>query len=189
MKISRRQFFKLSGMTSALAAAGPALHPATTAAASGPASQLRWTKETPTICPYDASGCGFIVYTDDEDNIINLEGNGDHPINRGGACSKGATLSQLHHNDRRLQKPLYRAPGAADWEEKSWDWTLDQLAQRIKQTRDNNWIETNDQGQLVNRVEAIASVGGSALDNEECYLLVKALRAMGLVFIEHHARL
>ena len=98
-------------------------------------------------------------------------------------------MSQLHDNDRRLQKPLYRAPGAVEWEEKSWEWTLDEIAKRIKQTRDANWIATDEAGIPVNRTEAIASIGGSALDNEECYLLAKAMRSMGLVFLEHHARL
>ena len=189
MKLSRRQFFKVGGLTTALLGAGLEAHPAAAAMAPLTKQRLRWTKETPTICPYDASGCGFIVYTDDAGQIINLEGNGDHPINRGGACAKGATMSQIHDNDRRLQKPLYRAPGAAAWEEKSWEWTLDKIARRIKQTRDANWIATDEAGIPVNRTEAIASIGGSALDNEECYLLAKAMRSMGLVFLEHHARL
>jgi formate dehydrogenase major subunit len=176
-------------MASALLATGATEVVPAVAAPSAAPRQLTWTKETPTICPYDASGCGFIVYSDDTNKIINLEGDGDHPINRGGACSKGASMSQLHENDRRLTKPLYRAPGAAEWQEISWDEALTKITQKIKETRDNNWIEKNDDGKLVNRVEAIASVGGSALDNEECYLLIKALRAMGLVYIEHHARL
>jgi formate dehydrogenase major subunit len=142
-----------------------------------------------TICPFDASGCGFIVYTDDDGNIINLEGDPDHPINRGAACAKGAAIAQIHNNDRRLQHVMYRAPGAAEWEEKSWEWTLSEIAQRIKTTRDEHWISQDDAGTLVNRTDAMASVGGSALDNEECYLLVKALRSIGLAFIEHHARL
>ena len=92
-------------------------------------------------------------------------------------------------NPWRLTKPLYRAPGANDWEEKEWDWILDTIARRIKDTRDASFIEKDGQGNVVNRTEAIANLGGSALDNEECYLLVKLARALGLVYIEHHARI
>ena len=149
--------------------------------------------EKTTICPYDASGCGFIVAAEG-DSVINIEGDPDHPINRGAACSKGAGLYQLRQvdgelNPRRLTKVLYRAPGGADWQEKDWDWTIDQIARKIKATRDANWIAEDEQGYVVNRTEGIASVGGAALDNEECYLLVKALRALGLVYIEHQARI
>lgn len=149
--------------------------------------------ETITICPYDATGCGFIVAAENG-NIVNLEGDPDHPINRGGACAKGASMAQLRTvdgklNPRRLTKVQYRAPGARDWEEVPWDWAIDQIARRMKATRDAHWTATDDQGYVVNRTDAIASVGGSALDNEECYLLAKMLRALGLVYIEHHARI
>ncbi|UCE97791.1 MAG: twin-arginine translocation signal domain-containing protein [Dehalococcoidia bacterium] len=144
--------------------------------------------EVSTICPYDASGCGFIVAAEN-DKIVNLEGDPDHPINNGAACSKGASLAQLHNNERRLSKVLYRRPRASDWEEVSWDFALDKIARKIKDTRDADFIQTNSQGNLVNRTEAIASVGGAAHDNEECYLLIKMLRALGLVYIEHQARI
>ena len=79
--------------------------------------------------------------------------------------------------------------GGTAWQEKTWDWATTEIAKRIKATRDANWVTEDDQGFLVNRTEAIASVGGAALDNEECYMLVKALRAMGLVYVEHQARI
>ena len=91
-------------------------------------------------------------------------------------------------NAWRLSKVLYRAPGASDWEEKDWNWALDQIARKIKDTRDSSFIE-RDGGKLVNRTEAIANFGGSALDNEECYLLSKLTRALGVVYLEHHARI
>jgi len=149
--------------------------------------------EKTTICPYDASGCGFIVAADG-DTVINIEGDPDHPINQGAACSKGASLAQLRTvdgklNPRRLTKVLYRRPGGTDWEPKSWDWAIDQIAKKIQATRDKNWITKDEEGYLVNRTEGIASVGGAALDNEECYLLVKALRGLGMVYIEHQARI
>ncbi len=144
--------------------------------------------EVSTICPYDASGCGFIVAAENG-KVINIEGDPDHPINRGAACAKGASLAQLHNNDRRLSKVLWRRPSGTEWEEISWDSALSKIARKIKDTRDADWIQTNAKGNLVNRTEAIASLGGAAHDNEECYLLVKMLRALGLVYIEHQARI
>jgi len=92
-------------------------------------------------------------------------------------------------NPRRLQNVLYRAPGAGQWEQKSFDWALDQIARRVKDTRDDYLIKKDSQGRTVNRLEAIASLGGAALDNEECSLIVKAMRGLGLVYIEHQARI
>jgi formate dehydrogenase major subunit len=186
MKLSRREFFKLGGTASALVATGA---PLTSVAAAAPlSSEVKWTEETATICPYCAVGCGIIVGTRDG-QVANTEGDPDHPINRGALCSKGSALRELVNTDRRITKPMYRAPHATEWQEVEWDWALDEIAMRIKQTRDANWIETDTDGAVVRRTEAIASVGSAALDNEECILLVKALRSMGLVYIEHQARI
>ena len=145
--------------------------------------------EVSTICPYDASGCGFVVAAENG-KVVNIEGDPDHPINRGAACAKGASMRQLSaDNPWRLSKVLYRAPGGTDWEEKNWDWALDTIARRIKDTRDASFIEKDSKGSIVNRTEAIANLGGSALDNEECYLLAKLTRALGVVYLEHHARI
>ena len=111
-----------------------------------------------------------------------------HPISEGTLCSKGASAIQVVNNPRRLQKVLYRAPRGAAWEEKTWDWALERIAARVKETRDKTFKTTVD-GRVVNRTEAIACLGGSALDNEEAYLLVKLMRALGLVYVEHQARL
>jgi formate dehydrogenase major subunit len=92
------------------------------------------------------------------------------------------------NNSRRLQKVLYRAPGAKAWEEKSWDWALERIAARVKEMRDKSFKTTVD-GRVVNRTEAMACLGGSALDNEEAYALVKLMRSLGLVYVEHQARL
>ena len=190
MELNRRQFLKLSGAS----AGGVFLYTAAgagTAFGAGAPQYIPLHKkigELSTICPYDGSGCGFIVASVNG-RAVNIEGDPDHPINRGASCAKGSALRQLGaENPRRLTKPLYRKPGSTQWEEKSWDWTLDQMAQRIKGTRDANWTEY-DGAYRVNRTEAIASVGGSALDNEECYLLVKMLRGLGSVYVEHHARI
>lgn len=189
MEISRRKFLKGSGAGFGGIFLFDALNYDAVLAAPPKVIPLKKTiGEVPTICPYCAVGCGFVVAAENG-KVANIEGDPDNPINRGAACSKGASLSQVHNNDRRLSKVLYRAPGGTEWQEKSWDFALDKIARKIKDTRDANWIETNAKGNLVNRTEAIASVGGAAHDNEECYLLVKMLRALGLVYIEHQARI
>ena len=122
--------------------------------------------------------------------VVNIEGDPDHPINRGGGCAKGASMRQLSaDNPWRLSKVLYRRPNGKDWEETSWDWAIDRIARRLKDTRDASFTATDDEGNLVNRTDAIANLGGSVLDNEECYLLAKLTRALGVVYLEHHARI
>jgi len=148
----------------------------------------KWSRETPTICPYCAVGCGMIVGTKDG-KVGNIEGDPKHPINRGALCSKGSTLEQMVNSERRITKPMYRAPGGKEWREAEWGWALDEIAKRVKQTRDAGWVETDTLGRHVCRTEDIACVGSAALDNEECSLLVKALRSMGLVYVEHQARI
>ncbi len=194
MELSRREFLKLGGATTAgiLIFEPLGFERALAASPKGFPVKKRVGEKT-TICPYDASGCGFIVAAEG-DSVTNIEGDPDHPINRGAACAKGASLAQLRTvdgnlNPRRLTEVLYRRPGGTDWEPKSWDWAIDQIARKIKATRDTNWVTKDENGYLVNRTDGIASVGGSALDNEECYLLVKMLRSLGLVYIEHHARI
>jgi formate dehydrogenase major subunit len=193
MDVSRRDFLKLSGLT-----AGGMLLPRDIAAAAKRTPRLGLRKaigETPTICPFCAVGCGAIVAADESGKrVINIEGDPDHPINQGSLCSKGMALAQLNTvngeaNPRRLSKPLYRAAGGSSWEEKDWDWTLKEIAKRVKKTRDDGFIVKDDEGRTVNRLEAVASLGGAALDNEECSLIVKAMRALGLVYIEHQARI
>ena len=145
--------------------------------------------EKTTICPFDGSGCGFLVTTEDG-KVVNIEGDPDHPVNRGAACAKGGALRQMSaDNPWRLNKVLYRRPGGAEFEEKTWDWAIDEIARRIKATRDNSFIEKDSKGNTVNRTETIANLGGAALDNEECYLLVKLARSLGIVYLEHQARL
>lgn len=184
MQMPRRQFLKLGGASAALASG---VLPMSTPLAPLPRA-IKWTQETVTICPYCAVGCGIIVGTRDG-KVVNTEGDPDHPINQGSLCSKGSALKQLVNSDRRITKPMYRVSGASEWQEVEWDWALDEIAQRVKKTRDEHWIEQDGKGRTVRRVEAIASVGSAALDNEECILLVKALRSMGLVYIEHQARI
>jgi len=121
--------------------------------------------------------------------VINAEGDPDHPISEGALCAKGASSYQIAVNDNRLKKVRYRAPYSTTWKEVSWEWALEKIAANIKKSRDASFMEKNAQGQVVNRTNGIASVGSAALDNEECWLYSKMLRALGLIYIEHQARI
>ena len=185
MDVTRRNFLKATGGSLLLSTLGINLQPARAYAQTLP---IRYAKETLTICPFCAVGCGMIVHTQNG-RVINTEGDPDHPINEGTLCSKGASLYQIVNNPSRLKKPRYRAPGASEWKEVEWDWTLDQIALKIKDARDKTFVKKNSKGQVVNRCDGLASVGSAALDNEECYIYQKWLRSLGLVYIEHQARI
>jgi formate dehydrogenase major subunit len=184
MHISRRDFLKVSGIAVTAGAADFGL----TKEAQAKELPIKDAKITKTICPYCAVGCGILVYTKDG-KVINTEGDPEHPINEGTLCSKGASLYQVINNPLRLTKPRYRAPYSKEWVEVEWDWALDRIARRIKETRDRSFVRKNQKGQIVNRCDGIAHVGSAALDNEECYILQKWLRSLGLVYIEHQARI
>ncbi len=186
MDISRRGFLTLTG--SGLLGAVPTFREAVAReGATGTPLKLRGGKETTTICPYCGVGCGLVV-TQRDGNVINVEGDPEHPVNEGTLCSKGAALYQIPNNERRLTKVLYRAPGSDHWEEKEWDWALPRIARRIKETRDATFRAEED-GRTVNRTDGIACLGGAALDNEECYLYSKLARALGVTYLEHQARI
>lgn len=188
MDVSRRNFLKGSGLAAgSLALTGKLAQ----AGENPPEMRTKGLHVTTTICPYCAVGCGMIVHTKDG-RIVNIEGDTEHPINQGALCSKGSALLQVANNDRRLNKVQYRAPKSDHWEEKSWDWAMDRMAKLMKETRDGNFIkqETIDGvSYTVNRNEGMAMLGGAALDNEECYLLSKFARAMGVGYLEHQARI
>jgi anaerobic selenocysteine-containing dehydrogenase len=180
---SRRQF--LGGLTTGAVAIG-----AVTQAGCDPAVPVLKTRDsipTTTVCPFCGVGCGQVVSTHDG-QVINIEGDPGHPISEGTLCSKGAAGIQVVNNPRRLQKVLYRKPGGTAWEEKTWDWAFERIAARVKETRDKTF-KTSAGGRVVNRTDAIACLGGSALDNEEAYALVKLMRSLGLAYVEHQARL
>jgi formate dehydrogenase major subunit len=185
MNLSRRSFLKFSGSAVGVSVLGIGITPVQ---AYAQPLAIQYAKETTTICPYCAVGCGLIIHTRAGD-VINTEGDPDHPINHGTLCSKGAAVYQLRHNKKRVTEPMYRAKGSSEWKKVSWDWSLDQIAKKIKATRDATFMTNNAKGQRVNRTDAIASVGSAALDNEECYLFQKLLRSWGLVYIEHQARI
>lgn len=192
MKLTRRSFLLSCGTLGATGAGGLLprflgidLSPSTAYAKTAAAKS---GKVTTSICPYCASGCGILV-TAADGKVVNVEGDPDHPINQGSLCSKGVSLLQLANNDRRMSKVLYRAPGASAWEEKSWDWAMKKIAANIKGTRDATFRQRDDKDRIVNRTEGIACMGGAALDNEECYAYSKLARALGIVYLEHQARL
>ena len=189
MKINRRTFLKVSGATVAGAAAEGLGWKASPAEANTQPLRIKGAKETRTVCCYCSVGCGIIIHTDPKGKVINVEGDPDHPINEGALCAKGASLYQLAVNDNRLKKVRYRAPYSDRWQELDWDLALEKMAANIKKSRDAGFEETNTQGQTVNRTVGIASVGSAAIDNEECWLYQKFLRALGLIYIEHQARI
>ncbi len=201
MGVSRRDFLKLSGSSLLLGALN-----ADSASADPKEREIRikGAKETTTICPFCSVGCGIIVHTKDG-KVVNTEGDPDHPISEGTLCSKGASLVQMMNNPTRLQKPRYRAAGATEWKDVEWDWALDEIAKKVKDTRDRTFKITSkskvkekapdgtettvEKDFVVNRTDGIAHVGSAALDNEECYMLQKLVRSWGLVYIEHQARI
>ena len=192
MASSRRDFLKIGAVGGAAAAVfGFDLKPAF--------AQLRELKierasETRSTCPYCAVGCGTIIYTigDRAKNVtaqvVHVEGDPDHPTNRGTLCPKGSSLQQEIMNDRRLLKPLVRRPGGTEWEDISWDDAINQIATRVKKTRDETFVEKDAAGHTVNRLESLAWIGGCTDTNEFNYLVVKAMHALGVVHLENQAR-
>jgi len=192
MASSRRDFLKIGAVGGAAAAVfGFDLQPAF--------AQLRSLKieranETRSTCPYCSVSCGVIIYTigDRAKNVtpqvVHVEGDPDHPINRGTLCPKGASLEQDILNDRRLLKPQVRRPGSDRWEEIGMDDALTEIAQRVKKLRDDTFIENDAQGHKVNRLESLAWTGGCTDTNEFNYLVVKTMRALGVVHLENQAR-
>lgn len=191
--LTRRDFLKYSGVAAAgltLSQLGFDLTPTEVYAAELRTSlRIKDAKETPTICCYCSVGCGILVSTDKKGKFINVEGDPDHPISEGALCAKGASSYQIAVNENRLKKVRYRAPYSDKWKEVSWDWALDKIAANIKKSRDKSFIGKNKDGKVVNRTDGIASVGSAALDNEECWLYQTFLRSLGLVYIEHQARI
>jgi formate dehydrogenase major subunit len=141
------------------------------------------------ICPYCAVGCGQLVYAKG-DEIIHVEGDPRSPINRGTLCPKGAATFGWLNNPNRLTVVKYRAPFSDHWEDKPLDWAMDRIAERVKQTRDETFVEKLPDGTIVNHTLGIAELGGATLDNEENYLIKKLLSGgLGMVWIENQARI
>lgn len=145
-------------------------------------------KEVISICPFCACCCNVLMHVKDG-KIVSVEGDPDYPVSEGALCAKGAALLSMHTGEHRLERPLYRAPHSNEWVEKDWDWTLKRIARKVKDTRDADFKKLNDKGQLVNRVESIFQLGTSQMDNEECTLSHQALRGLGVVHMDHQARI
>src|SRR5208283_6002122 len=192
MNSSRRDFLKVTALGgSALSLLGFDLAPAY--------AQVRELKmaratETRSTCPYCSVSCGILIYTigDKAKNVtpqvIHVEGDPDHPINRGTLCPKGASLEQDILNPRRLLKPQVRRPGSDRWEDIAWTQAIDEIAHWVKKTRDDTFIEKDALGRTVNRCESLAWIGGCTDTNEFNYLVVKTMRSLGLTYIENQAR-
>src|SRR5688572_27633500 len=190
--VSRRDFVRASaaGIGSGTALGSLLGLGANLAPAAARAQQLRIrdAKSTPSVCPYCAVGCATIVRTIGKE-IVNIEGDKRSPHNEGCLCPKGAATYQLLKNPNRATRVLHRKPGAAKWEEVELDWAMDRIAQLMKKTRDDTFIERLDDGTLVNQTTGIFSLGGATLDNEWNHMQQKLLRGLGVVAIENQARI
>jgi len=192
MEVSRRTFIKTTIIGGAgLSAFGFSLAPVY---AQTQGLKIARTTETRSTCPYCSVSCGVIIYTigDKAKNVVpqvmHVEGDPDHPINRGTLCPKGASLQQDIVNDRRLLKPQVRRPGSDHWDDISWNDAINEIAGWVKKTRDETFIEKDAQGRTANRVETIGWIGGCTDTNEFNYLAGKFMRGMGACYYETQAR-
>src|SRR5438093_11045306 len=192
MNPSRRDFLKVATVGGAAAAVfGFDLQPAFAELRS---LKIARANETRSTCPYCSVSCGVIIYTigDRAKNVtpqvVHVEGDPDHPINRGTLCPKGSSLEQDILNPRRLTRPEVRRPGSDHWEDISWDDAVNEIGRLVKKTRDETFTEKDSQGRTVNRCEGIAWTGGCTDTNEFNYLVVKSMRSLGLCYIENQAR-
>ena len=191
MDVDRRAFIKAGSGAIVASVLGFDVRPAY---AQSKELKIARTTETRSTCPYCSVSCGVIIHTlgDQAKNVtpqvVHVEGDPDHPINRGTLCPKGSSLHQDILNDRRLLKPKVRRAGSDHWEDITWDQAIDEVARHIKKTRDESFIATDAQGRTVNRCESIAWNGGCTDTNEFNYLVVKSMRSMGLTYIENQAR-
>ena len=194
MSVTRRQFLKLtaSGIGSTgLVALGfaPDL-----VLADVRQFKLAHTTQTRNTCPYCSVSCGVILYglgdgaKNAHTKIIHVEGDPDHPVNRGTLCPKGASLLDFVNSPNRLRYPEYRAPGSSEWKRVTWDWALDRIARLMKDDRDANFLEKSAAGITVNRWPTFGMLAASASSNETGYLTHKAFRSMGIVAIDNQAR-
>jgi formate dehydrogenase major subunit len=191
-EVSRRDFLKLGaagGGAAGLSVLGFDLAEAVQVQQS---FRIAGARESNSVCPYCAVGCALVAYTKDNSDgtrqLLQIEGNPDSPVNEGRLCPKGATAMQLAVSARRVDSPLYRAPGARQWQTIGWDAMLDKIAQRVKDARDATFVAQDASGNIVNRTEGIAFAGGAAFSSEEGYFAAKVMRGLGLVHLEQQAR-
>lgn len=187
MEVNRRDFMKVSGagvVGLSLLQLGVNVKPVR---AYVQTLKIEGAKEVISICPFCSVSCHIIAHVKDG-KLISTEGDPDYPINQGALCAKGASMLSMTRNPQRLQKPMYRAPGSDKWEEKSWEWTFEQIADRVKKVRDKDLILKDGKGQTVNRLESMFFIGTSHADNEECAVAHQMARGLGIVHLDHQAR-
>jgi len=191
-QLSRREFLRVSAAglgpgtaLGSLLGLGASLAPVTARAQQ---LRIKEAKATPSVCPYCSVGCATIVHTIDGE-IVNIEGDKRSPHSEGCLCPKGAAIYQLHKNPNRATRVLHRKPGAPKWEEVELDWAMDRVAELVKKTRDETFVERLENGTLVNHTTAIFALGGATLDNEWNHLQQKLMRGLGVVAIENQARI
>ena len=194
MQVSRRQFFKICGIglgSSSMTMAG--FSPAPVLAEVREFKLLRAT-ETRNTCPYCSVACGLLMYSlgDNAKNakstIIHIEGDPDHPVNRGTLCPKGAALLDFVHSPNRLKYPEMREPGGTEWKRISWDEAIDRISRLMKADRDANFIAKNADGVPVNRWISTGFLAASASSNESGYLTHKVVRSLGMLAFDNQAR-
>jgi formate dehydrogenase major subunit len=195
MDMNRRHFFRVSSaglVGSSLVALG---FSPTAALAQTRNFKLSRTTETRSTCPYCSVSCGVIMYTlgdtakNNKPALVHVEGDPDHPVNRGTLCPKGAGLADMINSPNRLHHPEVREAGSNDWKRISWDEALTRIAKHIKTDRDANFVTQNANGLTVNRWNTSGFLLSSASSNEAGYLSVKMLRAMGVVTLDTQARI
>jgi formate dehydrogenase major subunit len=196
MDISRRSFIKLTGAglaVSSVGALGFGLAGAALAASVRP-FKLTAASETRNTCTYCSVACGILIYSlgdrakNARSDIIHIEGDPDHPVNRGTLCPKGSALLDIVHAPTRLQYPKYRAPGSNEFKRVSWDFALDRIATLMKQDRDANFIAKNAAGTTVNRWTTVGMLAASAASNEAAYITWKVVRSFGMLVFDNQAR-
>jgi formate dehydrogenase major subunit len=191
MDLSRRDFLRASTSATAGTAIGGLIGlGATLGPATARAQELRIkdAKAVPSVCPYCSVGCATLVHTVNG-RIVNIEGDPRSPHNEGTLCPKGAAIYQLHINPNRPTQVLHRAPGATAWEVWDLERAMDRVAELVKKTRDETFVERLPNGKLVNSTTALFSLGGATLDNEWNHVQQKLMRGLGIVPIENQARI
>ncbi len=196
MPMTRREFIKFTGLglaASSLGMLGFGASGEAQAAAVRP-FKLAHATETRNTCTYCSVACGILIYSmgdrakNARSNIIHIEGDPDHPVNRGTLCPKGSALLDIVHAPTRLKAPRYRRPGGTEFEEVSWDFALDRIARLMKDDRDKNFTAKNAAGDTVNRWTSVGMLAASASSSETSYLTWKAVRSMGMVVFDNQAR-
>lgn len=196
MELSRRAFLRAAGAGvagTALGALGFGDVETAHAQAVRP-FRLARTTETRNTCPYCSVSCGLIMYSlgDRSKNakpaIIHIEGDPDHPVNRGTLCPKGAALLDFVHSETRLKYPMVRKPGSDKFQRVSWNDALDRIARLMKDDRDRNLIEKNNDGVTVNRWATTGFLAASATTNETAFATYKVVRSAGMVVFDNQAR-